>query len=173
MSSGLAEMLDEYSIDIRIEADVHAAAQEVLQLALVACGADVVPAVEHVCGLASGARGDPNTHYYGGYYAIGADEAMVAELVPPACEYWNLQLCNHWLESLDFRKHTVSVNHASAVKGSDGSVRVVIADRDPGVPNWLDSAGHRRGCIILRQVGTPKPYDPRCRVVKLRDLARA
>ena len=123
--------------------------------------------------LASGARGDPNTHYYGGYYAIESDEAMIAELVPPACEYWNLQLCNHWLESLDFRKHTVSVNHASAMKGTDGSVRVVIADRDPGVPNWLDTAGHRRGCIILRQVGTPKPYDPRCRVVKLRDLARA
>lgn len=121
--------------------------------------------------LASAARGDPFTHYYGGYFEIGPGEAMIAELVPPDCEYWNLQLCNHWLESLDFRKHTVSVNHASAVKGRDGSVRVVIADGDPGVPNWLDTAGHRRGCIILRQVGTPKPYDPRCRVVKLTDLA--
>ncbi len=45
---------------------------------------------------------------------------MIAELVPPACEYWNLQLCNHWLESLDYWQHTVSVNHASAVKGADG-----------------------------------------------------
>ncbi len=123
--------------------------------------------------LASGARGDPNTHYYGGYFAIEPDEALIADLVPPACEYWNLQLCNYWLESLDYWHHTVAVNHASAVQKKDGSVRVVIAQRDPGVPNWLDTAGHRRGGIFLRQVGTPTPYDPRCRVVKLADVARA
>jgi hypothetical protein len=123
--------------------------------------------------LASGARGDPNTHYYGGYFSIAPDEALIAELVPPACEYWNLQLCNHWLESLDYTRHTVSVNHASAVQGPGGRVRVVIAWRDPGVANWLDTAGHHRGGIFLRQVGTPTPYDPRCRVVKLADVARA
>ncbi|MFO0690125.1 MAG: DUF1214 domain-containing protein [Myxococcota bacterium] len=122
--------------------------------------------------LASGARGDPYTHYYGGYYALAPDEAMIAELTPPACEYWNVQLCNHWLESLDFTRHTVSVNHASAVKRPDGSVCIVVADSDPGVPNWLDTAGHRRGCIIARQVGTATPDDPRCRVVKLREVAR-
>lgn len=121
--------------------------------------------------LASGARGDPHTHYYGGYYAIEPDEAMIAELTPPACEYWNLQLCNHWLESLDYRCHRVSVNHADAVAVEGGRVRVVIAGSDPRVPNWLDTAGHRRGCIILRQVGTLTPDDPRCRVVKLADLA--
>ena len=120
--------------------------------------------------LASGARGDPHTHYYGGYFALGEGEAMIAELTPPACEYWNLQLCNHWLESLDWRRHTVSVNHASAVADASGKVRIVIASRDPGVPNWLDTAGHRRGCIILRQVGTATPDDPRCRVVPLRDV---
>lgn len=122
--------------------------------------------------LASGARGDPFTHYYGGYYAIAPDEAMIAELTPPTCEYWNLQLCNHWLESLDFTRHTVSVNHHTARPGRDGVVRAVIAHSDPGVPNWLDTAGHRRGCIIARQVGTATPDDPRCRVVKLRDVAR-
>jgi len=117
--------------------------------------------------LASGARGDPNTHYFGGYFDLAPGEAMIVELVPPACEYWNLQLCNHWLESLDYANHTVSVNHGSAVAGSDGSVRIVVADRDPGVPNWLDAAGHRRGGMFMRQVGTPKRVDPRCSVVPL------
>jgi hypothetical protein len=67
----------------------------------------------------------------------------------------------------------VSVNHASAVPDAAGRVRVVIAGSDPGVPNWLDTAGHRRGCIIARQVGTPTPDDPRCRVVKLADVGRS
>ncbi len=121
--------------------------------------------------LASAARGDPFTHYYGGYFDLAPDEALIAEFVPPACEYWNIQLCNHWLESLDFTQHVVSVNHHGVVREADGSVRCVIAARDPGIGNWLDAAGHRRGCIIMRQVGTPKPDDPRCRVVKLADLA--
>ncbi|MEZ4331882.1 MAG: DUF1214 domain-containing protein [Myxococcota bacterium] len=121
--------------------------------------------------LASGARGDPHTHYYGGYFALAPDEALLVELTPPPCEYWNLQLCNHWLESLDFERHTVSLNHHTAARRPDGTVRIAITDAEPGVPNWLDTAGHRRGCIILRQVGTPVPDDPRCRVVK-RDEAK-
>ena len=113
------------------------------------------------------AQGDPSTHYYGGYYALEPGSALVIELTPPPCEYWNLQLCNHWLESLDYTRHTVSVNHDSAVLRDDGSVQVVIAREDPGVPNWLDTAGHDRGCIILRQVGTQHPCDPLCRPVPL------
>ncbi len=119
--------------------------------------------------LAAAAQGDPNTHYYGGYYEIENDEALLVDLVPPPCEYWNLQLCNHWLESLDYWKHTVSVNHHTAVPRDDGSVRLVVTHADPGVPNWLDTAGHRRGGIFLRWVGTPEPYDPACRVVKRAD----
>ena len=125
------------------------------------------PIAEH---LASAARGDPFTHYYGGYFALAPDEALVVELSPPECEYWNLQLCNHWLESLDYTRHVVSVNHHTAEKDASGGVRIVVASRDPGVPNWLDSAGHRRGCMIMRQVGTKTPDDPRCRVVALGDL---
>lgn len=128
----------------------------------------IEPLPEH---LASGARGDPFTHYYGGYFELAPDEALMVELTPPPCEYWNIQLCNHWLESLDFTRHTVSLNHHTAARRPDGSVRVAITDAEPGLPNWLDTAGHRRGCIILRQVGTPTPDDPRCRVVK-REQAR-
>lgn len=128
------------------------------------------PLPEH---LAAGARGDPFTHYYGGYFALAPDEALLVELTPPACEYWNVQLCNHWLESLDFTRHTVSLNHHTAARRPDGSVRIAISDAEPGVPNWLDTAGHRRGCILLRQVGTATPDDPRCRVVKRARLREA
>jgi hypothetical protein len=97
---------------------------------------------------------------------------LLVDFVPPRCEYWNLQLCNHWLESLDYWNHTTHVNHHTAVARADGSVRIAIAQRDPAVDNWLDTVGHRRGCIFLRQVGTREPYDPRCRVVKLADVSR-
>ena len=115
--------------------------------------------------LAGNAQGDPNTHYYGGYYEIAEDEALLIDLEPPDCEYWNLQLCNHWLESLDYEHHGVHVNHHSARPDASGRVRVVVAHREPALPNWLDTAGHRRGGMFLRWVGTPTPYDPLCRVV--------
>lgn len=120
--------------------------------------------------LQAGAQGDPSTHYYGGYYELGAGEALVVDLEPPDCEYWNIQLCNHWLESLDYGHHTVHVNDHTAVADEGGRVRVVVAEEDPGVANWLDTVGHRRGCMILRQVGTREPCEPSCRVVPRGEL---
>jgi len=127
--------------------------------------------------LASAAQGDPHTHYYGGYYRLAEGELLVIDFTPPACEYWNLQLCNHWLESLDRPQHQISLNHGNAAKADDGAVRVVIGNETPppthsGPPlNWLDTAGHDRGCMIFRQVGTPTPCTPTCRVMRRGELA--
>ena len=93
------------------------------------------------------------------------------DVTPPACEYWNFQLNNHWMESLDYRYHTIALNHFGAKTRPDGSVRLVVAARHPGVDNWLDTAGHRRGTMCLRWVGAATHPDPVVRVVKLVDVA--
>ncbi len=116
--------------------------------------------------LAAGAQGDPRTHYFGGYYELAPDQCLVVELTPPDCDYWNIQLCNHWLESLDFEQHTIHVNDHTAVARDDGSVRIVVARSDPGAPNWLDTAGHARGCMVMRQIGTDAPADATCTLVR-------
>jgi hypothetical protein len=121
--------------------------------------------------VAAAAHGDPNIVYYHGYFELEPDEALVIDLVPPRCEYWNFQLNNHWMESLDYRWHTIALNHFGARAKPDGSVRLVVAHRDPGVPNWLDTAGHRRGTMCLRWVGAKERPDPVTRVVKAADLA--
>jgi hypothetical protein len=121
--------------------------------------------------IAAAAHGDPNIVYYHGYFELADDEALVIELVPPACEYWNFQLNNHWMESLDYRYHTIALNHFGAKARPDGAVRLVVAPRDPGVPNWLDTAGHRRGTMCLRWVGAKEHPAPRTRVAKLVDVA--
>ena len=91
------------------------------------------------------AQGDPDTSYNYGYYDLGPDEAWIIEFEPPECEYWNIQLGNHWLESLDFEYYPTNLNHHTAAVEDDGTVRVVVARRDPDHPNWLDTAGHSRG----------------------------
>jgi hypothetical protein len=52
-------------------------------------------------GISLGAGGDPNITYYHSYWELGPDEALVIEATPPACESWNFQLDNYWMESLD------------------------------------------------------------------------
>jgi hypothetical protein len=114
------------------------------------------------------ARGDPNCQYNYGYFDLGEGEALLVTLDPPGCDYWNIQLANHWLESLDDRDGVLSINPANAAADADGRVTVVIAARDPGRPNWLDTQGHSRGVIALRWVGAGgKQPDPVTEVRKL------
>lgn len=98
------------------------------------------------------AQGDPNTRYNNGYFELAEDEVLEVELAPPPCEYWNLQVTNHWLESLDYLDYRTHFNHANARVDADGKVRLYIAKADPGVANWIDTAGHDRGCIALRWI---------------------
>ncbi|HWI09842.1 MAG TPA: DUF1214 domain-containing protein [Burkholderiaceae bacterium] len=115
--------------------------------------------------------GDPNIFYYHSYWALEDDEALLFELdrIPP-CEYWNLQIDNHWMESLDYRYFRICLNKHSARLRPDGGLRLVLAHRDPGVANWLQTAGHRRGTMCWRWIGAPNPVHPTTRVVKLIEL---
>ncbi len=120
--------------------------------------------------VAAAAHGDPNICYFHGYWELGQDEALVIEVTPPRCEYWNFQLNNHWMESLDYRYHRIALNHHEARYRDDGSVRLVVAHGDPGVDNWLDTAGHARGTMCLRWIGADEHPEPTTRVAKLADL---
>jgi len=115
--------------------------------------------------------GDPNIAYYHSYWELRPDEALLIEAMPPACEYWNFQLNNYWMESLDYVHHEVCLNKAQARLRADGSVRLVVAHRDPGVDNWLDTAGHAFGTMCLRWVRAATHPQPTTRVVKLSELA--
>jgi hypothetical protein len=116
------------------------------------------------------AGGDPNIRYYHSYWELGPEEALVIEVTPPECDSWNFQLNNYWMESLDYRYFPITLNKHSAKYGKDGSVRIVVAHRDPGVENWIDTVGHSRGTMCLRWIGADEYPQPKTRTVKLSDL---
>ena len=117
------------------------------------------------------AQGDPNTTYHYSYWELEDDEVYTVVLEPPThFDYWNLQIGNHWLESLDFMSLKTHVNHETAVVGAGGRVRVVVAGRDPGVANWLDTAGHARGALALRWVGAKALPETETQVVPISSL---
>jgi hypothetical protein len=114
--------------------------------------------------------GDPNIVYYHGYWRLGPDEALIIDATPPDCELWNFQLNNHWMESLDYRHHRIWVNKHTARYRDDGSVRIIVAHRDPGGDNWIDTVGHNFGTMLFRWIRATSHPQPRTRVIKLDEL---
>lgn len=117
--------------------------------------------------------GDPAIAYFNSYWSLAEDEALVVELerVPP-CRAWSLQVCNYWMESLDYRYHRTNVNKDTAWVEPDGSVRIAVAARNPGWPNWIATAGHTNGTILFRLTGAEEIVRPTTRVVKVAALSR-
>jgi hypothetical protein len=108
---------------------------------------------------------DPNITFYHGYWTLEPGQALIVSATPPACDYWNFQLDNWWMESLDYRFLPVTCNKSSARYEPDGSVRIVIADHDPGFGNWMDTAGHAHGTMGLRWVRAQSDVQPLTEVV--------
>ncbi len=119
------------------------------------------------------AGGDPNILYYHGYWELADDEAMVIDASLPECEFWNFQVDNYWMESLDYFRHRIHANCHDARRNPDGSITLVIAHQDPGHANWLTTAGHRLGTSLFRVIGAAGAVaDIRTRVVKFGAVAR-
>jgi hypothetical protein len=96
------------------------------------------------------------------------DEALVIEGRSPKCVYFGAQLWNRYMQSLDYRYHRVSLNHTEIRFEPDGSFRLVVAHRDPGMPNWLDTAGRREGVVFCRWLQSEAlPEQPATRVIRL------
>lgn len=110
--------------------------------------------------------------YAMGSFDLGDDEALVVEGTSPPCAFWNMCLWNPFLQTYDYRHERVTINGGQVAHESDGSWRIVIAARDPGVANWVSTAGHRRGRIWFRWfLPEAAPARPRARVVALGDAA--
>ncbi len=120
--------------------------------------------------VSMGAGGDPNICYYHSYWELAPDEALVIEAPIPECESWNFQLDNHWMESLDYRYFKIHVNKHTAKYEDDGSVRIVVAHEDPGVPNWINTVGHARGTMCFRWIRAKEHPQPQTRVVPFSEI---
>jgi hypothetical protein len=117
------------------------------------------------------AGGDPNIDYYHSYWRLKDDEALVIEVKPPECEFWNFQINNHWMESLDYRYFRIHINNHTAKYRNDGSVRIIVAHQDPGRDNWIQTVGHQEGTMLLRWVRAKTKPTPTTRVLNFDRLS--
>lgn len=88
--------------------------------------------------------------YVDGAWALGPDEALLVRFVPPDVPYWSFVPLNMWGESFDWTRARACINSLQAVRDAAGEVTLVLAERDPGHPNWVRVLGQRSGTMSLR-----------------------
>ena len=104
----------------------------------------------------------PDNTYQVCWYRFGRDQVLRLRGTLPKSRYFSLVLYNAWMESLDYTRHTISLNHTQIEAGPDGSFEVVLSHRDLGQANRLDPAGHHAGFLLARNLlleGEPPDFE--------------
>lgn len=110
--------------------------------------------------------------YWPAAFQMNRDEALIIETdMPQVRPYWNIQLNDPYFNAVEYVYRFGSLNESTAIISSDGKLRAVIAQEDPGVPNWLDPAGFTEGTIYGRWYdcdSNPMPVIKRIPLAELR-----
>lgn len=110
--------------------------------------------------------------YYEGVYDLEDDEALIIEAKHPEhCHYRSVILTNEIYQTTDWYNNHSSLNQSQAAADSDGVLRVVVSKQDPGVANWLSTAGYARGVVQGRWThcdSQPVPVVKRVKVEEIR-----
>jgi hypothetical protein len=119
-----------------------------------------------------GGFGAVDNAYSMGPFLLEPDQALVIEGRMPRCRFANVMLWNRYLQTFEYPRRSISRNRRQMRLGADGSFRIVVAHRDPGVPDWLDTSGRRSGTVYWRFLMPEEdPPTPPTRVVPLAALA--
>ena len=85
-----------------------------------------------------------------GHFDLAPDQALILTLPVTDAPYLGFQLGSLWYISLDYINHQTSLNGVQAQADPDGKIRMVVADGNPGVTNWVETLGHRKGFLQFR-----------------------
>ena len=72
------------------------------------------------------------------------------------------------LQTLNYEERSISRNRAQTALKEDGSFEMVVAHKDPGRPNWLDTEGRPYGILFWRFQLAEEAIEPlRTEVIEL------
>ena len=107
---------------------------------------------------------NPDVMYAFGWWRLNPDQALEVTLTPPEnCRYWSLQVGDRWFQAHPDRN--MNINDRNVRPNADGTVTIVLSERDPGRPNWLGTYGHTLGTMFFRWLHHTPDLVPECRVV--------
>ena len=107
-----------------------------------------------------------------GSIEIKQDEVALLEVTPPECHFWGFQLGSIYWESMDWWRRQSSLNGFQAKCDSDGVFRCLISAEDPGVYNWLDTAGYSQLTIMGRWLHARDFPQPTIKVFSYEEIGK-
>jgi hypothetical protein len=112
-----------------------------------------------------------------GHYDLAPGQAIVITVPVSDAPYLGFQLGSLWYISLDYINHQTSLNGTQAQADPDGKIRIVVSDENPGLTNWCETLGHRKGYLQFRWQRLSRELTeadgPTLDIVDLADLPRA
>jgi hypothetical protein len=115
-----------------------------------------------------GTGANPDNAYWWGLWRLEEGQALVIECDPmPAAEFWNFYVSNIWWEDLNERSHRMKVNSSDATAEVDGTLKIVLAETDPGFGNWVQTTGFKEGIMLLRTTFPTESFTIRSEIVEL------
>ena len=110
-----------------------------------------------------------------GQFDLTDDQALIITLPVTDAPYLGFQLGSLWYISLDYINHQTSLNGTQAQADPDGMIRIVVSDANPGVTNWVETLGHRKGFLQFRWQRVSRELTeadgPTVKVVKAAEVA--
>ena len=112
-----------------------------------------------------------DAHYSMAPFFINADEALVITGRWPKCRFANICLWNRFQQTFDYVNRSSSLNRSQTRLEPDGSFKIILANEDPGLPNWIDTENNLFGMVFWRFFLVEGDVEkPMASVVKLADL---
>jgi hypothetical protein len=102
-------------------------------------------------------------------WKLAPDEAMIIEWDANDL-FWMITNMGPYMTSMDYLYRPVSYTPSRTQIDNDGKIRLIMAHRDPGFHNWLDTSGFEQGIAVNRNQATDRITEFRTRVVKHAEL---
>jgi hypothetical protein len=101
-------------------------------------------------GSPAGMYVSPDHWYVYCHYDIAPGDALVIRMETPRADWWSIYAQSRYVQTnvndLEARNFVSSGN---VVYDDDGRATIVAAHEDPGLPNWLDLGGRKRGQVLM------------------------
>ncbi|MET0544856.1 MAG: hypothetical protein ABWZ40_00970, partial [Caulobacterales bacterium] len=86
---------------------------------------------------------------------LDADHAFVIRVGGRDAPFRDIVAHDFWFRTFDYWRRTSNLNNSQTRLGADGAATYVVAMQDPGVHNWIDTAGFSETLLVHRWQGFP------------------
>ncbi|MFM7066640.1 MAG: hypothetical protein ACKO0U_07425 [Gammaproteobacteria bacterium] len=107
------------------------------------------------------------------HFELAADEVLMVTLDDLGAASLGIQAADRWGLSYEYRHRTSSLNNAQAQRDVAGTYTFLVAPRDPGYHNWIDTSGFGLGTLVLRWQALPGTRNPADAIRTVKVLKRA